>query len=429
MKFLEPNIVVIDDKKEEVDGIINYYHSSGLGCKFFNADLADGDNYPDKPYSDINIFFLDLIYSEQQGFDPEVCVSWIRFIVPENSFYTLVIWTKDESKVDAVLNLLKQHKRFPYLFLVENKTNYAQAGDIKFNYDSLLDKINNTLENTPGLDEILLWKKNVKLSSNQILGHLAKNNDSAFFCNKIKKVIVGHGGKSIVASNDNFRKRTVLFDALDNILVSNTKKSVNTEEISATNIDQLYNLQNINIQDIDRELNSWFHFRLETLNDYLIYPGVLVAFKENQWKEMFSIHNDKEVVEYISKQVGNNVEISSIALLISRPCDIAQNKYGKNLKLLSGLKIKNPVRKEPAKKEFQKGSSDKDSIKIFDHLYFNDEENDITLLFDLRYNFSIPEEVYKNEFTILKMFNKELFSELQVEYSSYSSRLGYTKVV
>jgi hypothetical protein len=62
-------------------------------------------------------------------------------------------------------------------------------------------------------------------------------------------------------------------------------------------------------------------------------------------------------------------------------------------------------------------------------LYFSAEEKDVTLLFDLRYNFSVPEEIFKREFTNIRIFNKEVLSEMQVEYSSYSSRLGITQVI
>jgi hypothetical protein len=141
---------------------------------------------------------------------------------------------------------------------------------------------------------------------------------------------------------------------------------------------------------------------------------------------MYALYDDKIISNYTSLQVGENVEIKNIVLLISRPCDIAQNKFGKNLKLLSGLIISNPVRK---KDKFSGKDTKPDSVKIYDHLFFDDKNSDVTLLFDFRYNFSVPEEIFKSEFKNLKIFNKELLSEMQVEYSSYSSRLGITQVI
>ena len=68
-------------------------------------------------------------------------------------------------------------------------------------------------------------------------------------------------------------------------------------------------------------------------------------------------------------------------------------------------------------------------MKKYEHLYFNDTDNDITILFDFRYSFSVPEKLFVEKFKNIKVFNKELLSEIQVEYSSYSSRLGITQII
>mgnify|MGYP003605229731 FL=1 len=41
INFLEPNVIIIDDKREEIQGIYDYYISKGIGCKIFNPDLID----------------------------------------------------------------------------------------------------------------------------------------------------------------------------------------------------------------------------------------------------------------------------------------------------------------------------------------------------------------------------------------------------
>ena len=222
----------------------------------------------------------------------------------------------------------------------------------------------------------------------------------------------------------------LIYGFVPETLANNPSESMLDIGFNEINIKNLYNLEGVPSPIIDKELNSWFHFKLQKeLVPDLIYPGIISEFKENDWKRMYSIHDDPNVLSFISKQAGENLIIESIVLLLSRPCDIAQNKYGKNLKLLSGLKIVNPIRKNNQRQDFQKGSSNIDSIKVFDHLYFSEEESDVTLLFDFRYNFSVPEVIFKSEFDNLKIFNKELLSEMQVEYSSYSSRLGITQVI
>ena len=425
MKYLEPNIIIVDDIKTEIQGIIEYYTSIGIGCKVFNPDYSEGDSMPEIPYSDVSVIFLDLYYSDK--FDSEQCCNWVRSIIREKSFYILILWTKDASKSNEVLELLQKHNRTPFISIVKSKTEFQTQGAEKYNFTKLFEIINQELENSPALEEVQIWKKSVKYASNEILGNLTKNPDKVI--DKLKKIIISHGGKSIIVSDDSERKRSILFDALDTVLISNTKKNVN-ESISELNTNQLYNLHNIKSIDIDKELNSWFHFKLEEkISKNLISPGLISEFKENDWKIMYSIHDDENILDYLSKQTSTDTKIISIVLLLSRPCDLAQKKYGKNLKLISGLKIINPIRKTNEKKEFQKGSSNIDSVKLYDHLYFNETEKDVAILFDFRYSFSVPEKIFIEQFDNIKVFNKELLSEIQVEYSSYSSRLGITQII
>lgn len=420
INFLEPNVIIIDDKREEIQGIYDYYISKGIGCKVFNPDLIDGDNYPEKTYSDTNIIFLDLHYSEQ--FDAEICATWIRHIVKPRSFYILVMWTKDVSKADQVSVLLSTHKVIPFLTLIKSKTDYQTEQG--YNFSVLFEQLNADLSSTHSLEEILHWKRTVKYSSNEIIGNLTKTPDSVI--NKLKKIIISHGGTSIIESDDNIYKRSILFDALDTVLISNTKKNIDGE-ISDLNNQNLYNLQDVGEGATDKELNSWFHFKLENeIPANLITPGLIAINNHNFFKKLYSIKDDSKIEVFLKKQIEAEKQINDIVLVISRPCDIAQKKYGKNLKLLSGLIIKKPLRKTNGKLDLP---TPMDSLKIYDHLYFDDDNNDVTLLFDFRYSFSVPSDIFIHKFTNLKIFNKELLSEMQVEYSSYSSRLGITQII
>jgi hypothetical protein len=420
INFLEPNVIIIDDKREEIEGIYDYYIERGIGCKIFNPDLIDGDDYPEKTYSDVNIIYLDLHYSEQ--FDAEICATWIRHIVKTRSFYILVMWTKDISKAEQVSTLLNTHKVIPFLTLTKSKTDYQSEQG--YNFSDLFEILNRDLTSTPSLEEILHWKKTVKYSSNEIIGNLTSTPNN--IVNKLKKIIISHGGTSIKDSEDNIYKRSILFDALDTVLISNTKKNIDGE-ISELNNQNLYNLQDVEDSTTDKELNSWFHFKLENeISTNLITPGLIAVNNHRFFKKLYSIKDDPKIEIFLKKQIEADKQIDDIVLVISRPCDIAQKKYGKNLKLLSGLIIKKPLRKTNGKLDL---STPMDSLKIYDHLYFDDNDNDVTLLFDFRYSFSVPSDIFINKFSNLKIFSKELLSEMQVEYSSYSSRLGITQII
>ncbi|SHE99076.1 hypothetical protein SAMN05444405_104176 [Bacteroides luti] len=418
---LEPTVVIIDDVKEEIQGIIDDLSEKGVGCKFFNPDYSEGDDMPTKTYSDVNILFLDLFYSG--NFDAEQSCNWVRSIIPKNSFYIIVFWTKDISRASEVLILLKERDIPPFKYFVESKSEYIVGG--AYNFKSLLKKINDACDNSPALEEIIIWKKALKLTANEVIGHLINNDEDAEI---IKKIIISHGGNSTKAFSD-IQKRIVLFDALDIVLTSNTRKNI-SGAISDINADTIYKLENIATLEPDKKLNSWFHFKLiSSISNDLILSGLISDFKDKGLIDTYSILDDKHIKEYLSKQTDSRIKLKPCVMVLTRPCDIAQDKFGKNIKLLSGVRIVNPNRKNNVSKEFKGGSSKLDSIKIYDHLYFSKDETDCTLIFDYRYSFSLPKEQFISKFDNVKIFNKELLSEIQVEYSSYSSRLGITQII
>ena len=417
---LDPNVIIIDDVKAEIQGIIDILSDSGVGCKLFNPDYAVGDSMPTKTYSDVNIVFLDLFYSGR--FDAEQSCNWVRSIIPSNSFYIIVFWTKDQSKAEEVLDLLIKKDIPPFKVFVESKSSYLVGGIYDFN--ALLNNINVECDNSPALDEIIIWKKALKLTANEVIGHLIKNTEDAEI---IKKIIISHGGNSTKTFSDE-QKRSVLFDALDIVLTSNTKNNV-VDTISQINVDSIYNLEDIGTIKPDIKLNSWFHFKLtKTISPDSLISGLISDFKNIALNKMFSILNDSRVKEYLSKQTDSNTKFISCVMLLTRPCDIAQDKFGNNIKLLSGIRVINPKRRENKANELLV-TGKFESIKVYDHLFFTQDENDCALIFDYRYSFSIPKEIFISEFENIKIFNKELLSEIQVEYSSYSSRLGITQVI
>lgn len=430
MLSFEPSIVFVDDKEEQVNGIIKLYRNEGAGVKFYNADLVDGDSKPESQFTNVNLVYLDLYYKDD--FDIDLCLGWIDSIIPKNSFYILVIWSKDTQHSEEVVAGLEQIEKKPFTTFTETKNEEYKNEDNSFKWNELKQKINTELEAIPEIEELTIWKKSILNSSNIVIGHLSKNIDANALRKKLQKIILGHGGTYLLGEDKAKRKRAVLFDALDNILTSNSKITRPNQSISETNINSLYNIPEFPITDIDSKLNSWFHFKLieNTIEANFITSGLISFFKNISLRKNYSLQNDETVVKYLKRQIEveeNKPKLYDISVIVSRPCDIAQNKFGRNLKLLSGTLIVNPIRDK--KNKFKGNNTRPLSIKLYDHLSLSDAETDCALIFDFRYAFSLPPNIFEERFEKIKVFNKELLSEIQVEYSAYSSRLGITQII
>ena len=440
MLSFEPNIVFIDDKRDEVIDLVEMYRQEGIGCKFYNADISDGDDKPTKRYVDVNLIFLDLYYKAE--FDVELCTGWVESLIEENSFYILVIWSKDTHHRPEIEEDLISLNRKPYIIFDFQKGEHYKTEDNKWDFDKLYCDIEDKVKECHTLEELGLWKKSIKNSSNAIVGHLAKDVESSdLLTQKLQKIIVGHGGTYYISNDNQEQKREILFEALDNVLISNAKSTRPSSVISPANSTTLYTIDGRVQAEIDSKLNSWFHFNVfNNIEDDFIVSGLISINQDDELKRLYSIIDDPKLAPKLTQQISSETTIlTDIVVVLTRPCDIAQNKFGKNVKLLSGIKITNPDRYiDSDLTSRQKRHLNKikfnleelpDSCKLYDHLYFSESENDIAMIFDFRYSFSVPENIFYENFENIKIFNKELISEIQVEYSSYSSRLGITQII
>lgn len=429
MISFEPRIAIIDDKFEEISGILQQYQKQGIGVKYFNAHLTDPDPKPTIHFSDLNLIFLDVHFTDNIGdYDPTHCAAWVDSLLPENSFYILVLWSKETDKKDEILDELRLIKKEPFLFFAEQKTDYQTKDG--WDFQKLRKTIDSKLSEYPELDELSIWKKSVLHSSNIVIGHLSKNIDVEALRKKLQKIILGHGGSYLIGDNKENRKREVLFDAIDNILASNSKLTRPNQNISELNKNSLYRIPDFPISDVDAKLNSWFHFKLieSKMESDFVTSGLISYFRNDSLSRNYSIQNDEIVSKYLKTQLeSKETTLSDISLIISRPCDVAQNKFGRNLKMLSGTLIFNPIR--DVKNRFKGVGTKPLSIKLYDHLSISDTETDCAIVFDFRYAFSLPPDIFEQRFEKVKVFNKELLSEIQVEYSAYSSRLGITQII
>ncbi|MBK6902089.1 MAG: hypothetical protein IPH04_04540 [Saprospirales bacterium] len=108
MLSFEPRVAIIDDKFEEIKGILEQYQEEGVGIKYFNGHLTDPDPKPAIRFSDLNLIFLDVHFTDNPAdYDPTHCAAWLDSLLTENSFYILVLWSKETDKKDEILEELK----------------------------------------------------------------------------------------------------------------------------------------------------------------------------------------------------------------------------------------------------------------------------------------------------------------------------------
>jgi hypothetical protein len=123
-----PQIAIIDDRPDEVQGIMDYLGAQNVGYQYFNADITEAA-YPQQPLESVELIFLDLYYSAK--FDPDQCAQWVDEIVPENRQYELIIWSKDSHRTEEVIDTLLKINKAPRVFDTKQKSDYQDANGIE----------------------------------------------------------------------------------------------------------------------------------------------------------------------------------------------------------------------------------------------------------------------------------------------------------
>lgn len=100
-----PRVAFVDDIEAQILPLDEVVRDMKAGSIFFNAN-PEYAVFPESPIETIKLLFLDLYY--KKDFDPEMSAQWVQSIIPKNSQYDLIIWSKDTDEVDALLPILEK---------------------------------------------------------------------------------------------------------------------------------------------------------------------------------------------------------------------------------------------------------------------------------------------------------------------------------
>lgn len=411
---LGPQVVVVDDKYEEVEGIITGLQEKGIGCKYLNPNPAVGDKKPNKPFGNVSLLFMDLYFTETgTSYDETIVAGWIRNIVGPNSFYVLVVWSTDQNDVSKLLSILDHFSIAPITSLIKGKSdkNYLLANG-KLNFEKLIEDIENDLNNNGSLSELIVWKQGIIQTVDNVISTI--NTRASDINTNLKKIITAQGGKSIYDKSD-LEKREALHSAMDEALSSRSKHFRYERDVHE-NCKALY--EDLNTSGfVDPELNSWFIFEKTKFSKNEYNQGVV--FKSTDKKlDSFSF-SDSNIFSKLKAHSGQEIESENIYMIINPSCNISQNNLGAGYKLISGLIAKSLSKSSQKKLE---------SFKSIGNINLNGYVDGI-MLFDMRYVFTIPQsDISSYELTPIAQFSKSVFNDIQVNYTSYSSRIGYTSL-
>jgi hypothetical protein len=185
-----PVIAIVDDKKEEVQGILDYLASQDIGFRYFDADI-DEKNFPENHIESVELIFLDLYYSS--AFDPYQCAQWIDDIVPNNKQYELVVWSRDSHRTDELLSVLIEINKFPRFCITKQK---SEAYETPEGIEKLLKEVKSEINQVKKLKVDEFLAEIIDISEYHIVLNCLIDKESNFFqIRKFEKTPLAHFSK------------------------------------------------------------------------------------------------------------------------------------------------------------------------------------------------------------------------------------------
>ena len=408
------SVLIIDNKEDEVVGLEDILKTEGTYFTFYTPQKL---NETEKPIKNHQIIFMDFSLDDTKR-EPVENIGLIRKALKKickESFgsYGLVLWTRhmdhiQEFKEKLSIDAEKKEYITPLFVVGLDKSVYLQNG-----YDSLWEDLNVKLLENKAAFFFFNWKNTIGKGTDHALQNLyglvpdytKQETELPFLLYSL-----AHNYAGVHVENNKKYKGMYqdAYKAFDEILYNDLiseQKNEGFDFFQETIPDPWQNDHTKKITCF-ANLNSKMYID-DNVNPAYVLPG-----------NIYMVEDDISSLKSNKKWPANN--FTWIALDITPPCDIAQNKtiYSS---LIGGFMLDCTPTKEGLKTF--KGQYDKDSQFSIYPVMIDSKTKWITLDFSCIYIIS-QQDIFNKGFKLLFRFKKGLYAEAQRLYTTHIGRLG-----
>jgi len=412
--FIE-SALIIDDKKEEIFGLMDTLEAKGIAVTFYTPDKIGGD----AELKNRKIIFLDL-YLDPTITDLTGNISKIRKILKDKigmnyGLYGIVLWSAHSEEIEQFQEKIYKDRQLythPLFIVGLNKTIYTKND----NYQTLFDDINNELGNNTAATFFLEWSNSVRLAQEVTISSIYslmpdyknQSDDIKFILQKLALNHTGISDKDIKNYPSLYIDAYKSFDEILNAELINCQKS--KKNIFADPLQSFS--QTDKLSEIYSQINSAMFIDDNNIVQNIVMPG-------NVYEQIYE--------DELLKIDGAPKKAKKIVIEITPPCDFSNKKNG-NPRVVSGFMLKWPEdvdKQDDLKKSFRSEAC----YKIYP-IKIKDIKEPQFFCFDFRYITTLKKEDLKNElkYRILFRAKPKLFADIIQKFSSHAARLGLSVI-
>lgn len=452
------SVLIIDDKKEEIDGLKSYFEEKDVWVTYFNPpkDKQEIDSIS-KPFKNRKLLFLDLRIDETKETIDNISViirPLLRKVISLNyGGYGIVMWTKHERHIIEFKKRIQKDKdkyELPLFVCGLDKHKYLKNG-----YDNLLTDLKEEFKKNFAANFFITWSilvnqgrdNAIKEIFNLVPNYQKQNINLEFLFFKLAQ---NYTGIHIDEINENYPLIRDAFKTFNDLLVAFINQSPCKSDIKIKYEDNYFittsnehayysrnqlttNKKKLLIKKIQLEDENWILGKELTNNEK---TEDLLNYIDKEITKLYSNINRKSLIDQtdIKQDVivpGNVYEIKAnnspfihpevsenaipIIIELTPPCDFS-NKNRLKPRVASGYIKKYDRNNLPTKEKY---------YKEFWPIAINDEEPK-TIIFDFSILGFVEEDDLKDEtkYKILFRTKDKLFADILQKMSSHIARLG-----
>jgi hypothetical protein len=434
--------IVIDDKPQEVEGLLNVLNGQDIAYSSFTPTKLNTASFK----KNRQLIFLDLSLDDSKK--PVENIALIRSLLKKTlgtafGNYGIVMWTKHSGHVDSLKEKMQEDRKndaytTPLFIVGLDKMKYIQAGD----FNTLFTDIETELKQDAAATFFLEWSNFVERAKDKTIENIYSlmpdyKNQSDDITFILTKLALNHIGIDKIQVGK-YPLHIDAFKSFDEILAGELINSHVSSSTSVVDITKTFSKPN-DLTNIYAYLNSAILIDNNNLDQNVVVPGNIYEINENN---NFKCFTDKELIEpkikdkdkptneeqKIIKEYELRKGCKRIAMEITPPCDFSNSGKRVRARLVGGFIV--DATNAPKKKiEDLKCKKECFYSEVYP-IMISGHPNPQLLILDFRY-FGAEEDVNlqdPSKYKILFRAKPKLFADVLQKFSAHTARLGLSVI-
>ncbi|HAV4558229.1 hypothetical protein ABGT03_06435 [Acinetobacter baumannii] len=347
-----PRFVVLDDKKEHLEPIIETFKLIGSSCIGVQYNEEDASHLQQDYYKGVRGLFIDLNLSGSSSLGSSTHYAEITRILEtviscDNGPFIMILWTDNPQECDQLIEYIETrldpNKKYckPLLIKSLSKTMYIDANSAikESNRETFKEEIKGFFSSVPQIAALFDWESKVLEAVNQTLIELlnlvpSDKRNFTDYPTEIDKVLSCISretvGKSHVATDPQKALNLAIYPILVDKILNRTS---NQENIQLWN-NAITQVKTASISDEKAvgKFNKMLHLAVTGHESMSPYDwGAVVEIPSEIFNNEFCLGNFGYNQNHLIKNTFcfNNIEkLKPILIRLGASCDYAQNKQG-----------------------------------------------------------------------------------------------------